>query len=333
MKILWIVFFVIIGLLAGSTLLVYEQNKILWFDPRSFWFCNVLIPLLTNMAAAYTVILLGYNQILKGLEQRERRRALGKVIDFWRLPGKSTQCFIVFGGDPPTMEDDKELRSSHATFFSIFALREALKKVHGDRINIVEKAASDLPLNWEGLEDANVIILGGYLSIDRMEYVQDKLQLTFVQDFSDKNERQIKRKVGKGEQYTSDIKDKKISRDFAIVTRIFDKRRNRTIFWFSGNYGIGTFASVLFFTTPEFLERDVSVDATKLTQFIVHVDGIVDNKIDQSHRDIELVKEKPFNLNPDEFRSAFFGEEVVAWLKKRKAGIGDAQTNAKNNIH
>jgi hypothetical protein len=248
----------------------------------------IVVPLIIGITSAFLIIFFGYNRLLKTLDQIERDKESGELKKFWSS-GKYTICYGKYGG--LYVDNNAKLeRASRPTIESLVLIRQMLRNIHGEDVPIEEV---QLTLqSTEKLKEGNIIILGGPLSIKLMEKFSKDLDLPY--QYIENGQRSFRMS---GDTQSSTFENGQITSDYASVVRIFDSEKNRMILWFSGNYGLGTFASVLYFTKNKsllstdnkFLPSNEGYDKkTVLKQFIVKVESIKNNQIDTGHEDITV---------------------------------------------
>lgn len=264
---------------------------------NTLWFSGMLEPFLINMLATFAVLFLGYNRLVKHLDQQAQRRELGSVIDFWSFQNPSRGFLIIYGGELGSFIDDTRTQSSLSTIYSIARIEEILRKIYGNSISIETKSVGDIK-DLSNYRQRYIIILGGYLSIPQMKEAQTELGLPFVQDFDHPPARKIMTQSlsGGAATWESLIENGPVRMDYALVTRL--AAGGASVLWFSGNSGLGTYGSVLFFTSPNPTEDGTKFPVEGARQFIIEVQDIQDNKIDASHRAFHVWQNRPFNLNP-----------------------------------
>jgi hypothetical protein len=249
----------------------------------------IIVPLIIGITSAYLIIFFGYNSLLKTLDQIERDKESGELKKFWSS-GKYTICYGKYGG--LYVDNNVKLeRASRPTIESLVLIRQMLRNIHGEDVPIEEVQLT--PESTKKLKEGNIIILGGPLSIKLMEKFSKDLDLPY-QYIENGQKRSIQMP---GNELSSTFDDDQITSDCASVVRIFDSEKKRVILWFSGNYGLGTFASVLYFTKNKFLlstnnkflpSNEGSEEKTVLKQFIIKVTNIKDNRINTGHKDISV---------------------------------------------
>jgi hypothetical protein len=252
----------------------------------------IVVPLIIGITSAYLIIFFGYSSLLKTLDQIERDKESGELKKFWSS-GKYTKYTICYGkyGGLYVDNNTKLERASRPTIESLVLIRQMLRNIHGEDVPIEEVQLT--PESTKKLKEGNIIILGGPLSIKLMEKFSKDLDLPY-QYIENGQKRSIQMP---GNELSSTFDGDQITSDCASVVRIFDSEGKRVILWFSGNYGLGTFASVLYFTKNKFLlstnnrflpSNEGSEEKTVLKQFIIKVTKIEDNRINTGHKDISV---------------------------------------------
>lgn len=249
----------------------------------------IVVPLITSITGSFLIIFFGYNRLLKTLDQIERDKESGELKKFWSS-GKYTICYGKYGG--LYVDNNAKLeRASRPTIESLVLIRQMLRNIHGEDVPIEEVQLT--PKSTEKLKEGNIIILGSPLSIKLMEKFSKDLDLPY-QYLGNEGKRSF---CMSGDTISSYFENDQIKSDCASVVRIFDSEKNRVILWFSGNYGLGTFASVLYFTKNEsllstdskFLSSNEGYEKkTVLKQFIVKVASIKNDRINTGHEDITV---------------------------------------------
>jgi hypothetical protein len=294
LRLRWILL-IFLAILTASVIIIISKDDYYIKDEQFRRLLEkVFVPLILGITGSFLILFSGYRRLLKDLEQIERDKESRKLRRFWNHNDSSFKYTICYGKDGGHYVDNNsmQVRSSRPTVESLVLIKQTLRNIyHIEKVTIEEIQLT--PENRQRLKEGNIIILGGPLSINGMQDFSEDLDLPFKYN-SGMEERTIS---------TSDIDLKSIANnghitsDYASVTRVFDSDKNRVIFWFSGNYGLGTFASVLYFTNNSFLlsmnQSDLHLgkgfgSEFMIQQFIVKVDNINNNRIDMDHRNISI---------------------------------------------
>jgi hypothetical protein len=299
----WIIL-IFLAVLTASAIIIFSPN----IDTRYHGFQRLLekvvVPLILGITGSFLILFSGYHRLLKDLEQIEIDKESRELKKFWNSRNSNLKYTICYGKDGGHYVDSSitQVRASRPTVESLVLIRQTLRDIyHIEKVAIEEMQLT--PENMKKLEEGNIIILGGPLSINCMNEFSVNLDLPFKYNPSI-GDRTIS---ASGVDLKSTTNNSHVTSDYASVTRIFDESKNRVIFWFSGNYGLGTFASVLYFTNNNSL---LSMDKNNshlgkgfgaefmIQQFIVKVEKIKDNRINIDHEDISIFDVKTKKSSP-----------------------------------
>jgi len=259
-------------------------------DPNAWWRVTISA-IAVNALTSFGAVLFGLNRLEDHIERELQKsdflRNFGLLVDFWgRESLRSNGFCIIYGGKLGAFRDDEHQHSSLATIYSLQALKEMFGKIFDKQFAPVDKAFDRVNAKEEAAAPYNIILLGGYVSIPVLEEFPKRAKLPYRQDFSDPDRRLI-RVVDEERVSVLDEHTNHIVEDYALVT-IAVESSGRHLFWFSGNYGIGTYGALLAATRNNPRLQMGKPEPGHYYQAVIRVWSVKESTLDPEHKEIEI---------------------------------------------
>ncbi len=238
---------------------------------------SVAIGFVINTIAAFLAVMLGVSQLEKYIHRVGIAREFGAVADFWTVPAPKKPWVVIFGGRPSD-PSDPELRPSFSTVFAYTKISSILSQLYGET-SVTLKNFRDI-VDWDVTSTANVVFLGGVVSIPRLKEVFQLLPLHARQEVLDDKTRQIVILDEYAEtRLLARMKNGLVTEDHALVARVINHKHGSSLFIVSGNWGAGTGAAVLALTDKAHFNPTGFSQTTTLNEAVVSVKNIIDGEI------------------------------------------------------
>jgi hypothetical protein len=281
---------ILLGICAGS-LVVAILSAYLGRSAgdNNIWTWALTSSIAVNVMTSFVAVLLGINHLEREIRNQERLRQLTNLIGFWGRENFRSEGFKIFyGGKLGAFRDDEQQYSSLATIYGVQALTEMFNNIFPGQDAPEHMSFDNVKPNDAKRGSYHVILLGGYMSIKVLERFPDLADLQYTQDFSDPEMRRIR--IGRKTDIATELDDRNdITTDYAMVT-IAVEESGRHLFWFSGNYGIGTYGALLTATRNEECCRFEHPGKGRFYQAIIKVSSVRESSIEPDHEDITIEK-------------------------------------------
>ncbi|EPF2928028.1 hypothetical protein ACSL9C_000872 [Vibrio navarrensis] len=258
---------------------------------------TILIPFSISLIAGYVVVFFGVRSLKDYILERERKREVGKLVNFWVSPSNSTVYNLVIGADWTGREGEIDPRFGYAQAYGVAELTDCLSNVFNGTATVntvVVKKNDELSTQ---LFDENVVIFGGEASILAFGELSRKLQVPYYQYRLDMNKRSFQSEDSEcpNEAITSKVVEGNLITDYGTVTRIVNPSNDRLIVLLNGNFGAGLLGSVLAISRNSELLDGVNSNS-EAQQIIITVPNISENMINRKHKVNSSRKWIEFNI-------------------------------------
>jgi len=248
-------------------------------EESMYWLYTVVSSLFISMLATYLVVFFGLDTFQEYVRDVESRKKSWEACKFWGLWDRDIRkVTICYGGTLGEWLDDKVSKSSLATVYSIERLKDFFRNHLDGSVQVGVHAFGEncsrlLPAN---ALDGDLIVLGGYISIKPLKDIHKKFR--FYQNFDDENDRIL---VANGDIRSNKV-DGMITSDVCLVT-VVDAGSGRRLYWFSGNYGLGTYGAISALTGgwPEF--KVIDLPPGGYVQYVIETLSIVNQELTSEH--------------------------------------------------
>jgi hypothetical protein len=285
---------------VGRAAICVAVALVLWFFYGVYQFPGriqevVVYPLVTNVLATFMALFLGYPIAQDEFDKRHRRSTIGLPLSFWDTGAKSRPFYVVFGGSSGNgntvdangqheQNDKFDPKFGFHTIDSWTLIRNFLSRTF-PYLDDTEIIPMPVPLGGGENEEmavnriidgANVIVLGGCLSLPISSAVTECMEAPYRQHARDGEARVIV--CNDGTRHTSKVIGNRVETDFALVTKVVRTNGNLLVI-VAGNYGVGTTGGLLCLTNKELFPADCA-DHGKVSQQWVIRSTIVSNAAD-----------------------------------------------------
>lgn len=293
---------VLIGLIFINALIAFSGSTLKAVDNNSsYWFYTTIGSLSTNALAVYVVLFLGFHHFQTIYEILVSKNRMNFTYELWESTNAKKNGFkIYFGGDLGSMRDDMPTKSCLATHYSIHLLTDNLIKCYGKKIKIHTEPFPLATKENHIEKHMDIIILGGHVAIPKLKQFSESSGFIFYQNFDDPDNRRIIFSAEKSRNYVSKLGgDASNDVDYALLTIVVEKHSGRHLYWFSGNFGIGTYGAVIMATRKNHPKLRKPTPG-RYNQYIIRVNDIYNERITESHGSIDIAKDASTDL-PSEF--------------------------------
>lgn len=277
---------------------------------------NSIIAMLINISSSLVILFLGFEKFKSVLDRELHKSSYGKLYELWYGGIGNRKYFLFYGGSLGTFREKENHTSSLATAYSIQVIKSCLV----DKMRVAERIlhkSIEENINLSDIENNNIILLGGISSLEyKSFFLKKNFPCLFIEQHVSGDDRSICF-VDEGSEFKTKTifnNDRKIIRDVAIITIARDIY-GLNLYWINGNFGLGTYASVLFLTGSMYDHKFISLpDNGKFVQFAIEVTNIVDEQLSEEHRAISLTKFNDYRPRclPENFSVSSFILELQA---------------------
>jgi len=293
---LWFLFALVVAVL-GADLGEYGAARM-----GRLWVLSLISSFSVNIAAVLMLAIVGYDKMLEDIKRKENLQRLGTVEQFWRMPDvKSRSIVIVYGGNLGTFLDNTDVPTSLATVYGIHELKHFFESYWncGDSVKVFSE--DEFVQNRKECTRAHLILLGGAMSIKSKELSSVILALNVAQSGDDQH-RQLIPTIQRDLTYPSHKNEKgDVEVDYGIVVGTIERESKRHFYWFSGNYGLATYAGILLATQERGDGTFKRLEEGKACKVVIEVCNIINSKLTRNHENISSIV-RPENEPLDNFK-------------------------------
>jgi hypothetical protein len=274
-----------------------------------------------SLIASFAAVLVGVNSLQRYIDATDRKKKLGNMKDFWEVEDPKAGFVIVFGGQIGDFLDDEPTVTSEATMRSLAKLMAAIMEVHGSTVDIFVENYVDFKKAEHG--NRNLVLLGGYLSVPPVEDIAIEASFPYRQNLQDSENRLIIRSgdgvasVERKSERKIDSKSKPVLLDWAFIAKVQEVDVKKTAFFFSGNYGAGTYAAVLAATSRDAPYLNCKTHPGGSKQWIIEARNVTPQTLRQSDlKNIHVETDEEFNAEIDHIFTSLDKAELIGSVDK-----------------
>jgi len=276
----------------------------------NFFLTQILLPFVISLLASAIVVIFGIRSLRDYIDDRVLQEQYGQLKEFWWSEGAGKRYVLIAGseaGDEHSFE--VEPRIGYSQSHSLTEVTHVIEAVHNSQASIESLLlARDGVIPSEIFINANVIIFGGELVLEKFRQLSLDLEVPFYQHNLDLQQRNLTR-LGHGRvieelQSHVDFASRRILSDFGTATRILNPSNGKLIFLFNANYSVGLLASVLATTQPGNFPSGSFNKSTLAQQLVVEVSNPDRNNLISKQHPIIPRNWITFTITGDQIREA-----------------------------